>query len=108
MEGSAVRGHPGSVEPTGLLTVLKELGGPARAGRLLTVLKELGEPARAGSLGAREDCTRDGLIGAVTAVASEGSLGRDLAGETRSGFWKAVGVSCVAVGTMVVDISECQ
>ena len=50
MEGSAVGGHPGSVEPTGLSTVLKELGGPAGAG----------------SLGAREDCTRDGLFGAVT------------------------------------------
>ena len=56
-------------------------------------------------------------------LTSEGSLGRDFAGETRVGAamanegslgreeprdGEAVDVSCVALGTMVVDISECQ
>ena len=62
-------------------------------------------------------------------MANEGSLGRDFAGETRVGAamanegslgreeprdWEetrdgeAVDVTCVALGTMVVDISECQ
>ena len=43
------------------------------------------------------------------AMANEGSLGREEPrdwDETRDG--EAVDVSCVALGTMVVDISECQ
>ena len=62
-------------------------------------------------------------------LTNEGSLGRDFAGETRVGAamanegalgreeprdleetrdGEAVDLSCVALGTMVVDISECQ
>ena len=57
MEEPAVRGCPGSVEPIGLLTVLKELMGPA------------GDR----SLGAAKDCTRCGLLeeSLVGAVATE-------------------------------------
>ena len=57
MEEPAVRGCPGSVEPIGLLTVLKELK----------------EPAGARSLGAAKDCTRCGLLeeSLVGAVATD-------------------------------------
>ena len=59
--------------------------------------------ANEGSLG----IDRETRVGA--AMANEGSLGREEPSnweETRDGV--AVDLSCVALGTMVVDISECQ
>ena len=61
--------------------------------------------ANEGSLG--RDCAGESRVGA--AMANESSSGREEPRdweETRDG--EAVDVSCVALGTMVLDISECQ